>query len=216
MSDEHQLSTHRVEAGPPSPWRVDSTGPIRVTNIELRRFWVTLYQRRLLISAATLSVVLFTALIERSAPGMYTAASKIRIDPVTPTLSSLSDIASLMVDGSYYQTEYVILQGRGLAKRVVESLKLYDDPRFTNPPEEVGVVADLPDEARHIFRTVKRRLSSWGLPISSAPAPQQPAPVPVDPGDRSESWVSTYLSGLTISPIENSRLVTITYSSTSP
>jgi uncharacterized protein involved in exopolysaccharide biosynthesis/Mrp family chromosome partitioning ATPase len=211
MSDERQVSTHRLEAGPPSPWRVDPTGPIRVANVELRRFWITIYKRRWLIAAATLAVVFFTALIERSAPRMYTASSKIRIDPVTPALSSLSDIASLMVDGSYYQTEYVILQGRGLAKRVIESLKLYDDPHFTNPPEEVGVVADLRDDAWRAFTASKRRLSSWGLLVDPAPASSEAPPV-----DPSERWISTYLSGLTISPIENSRLVTITYSSTSP
>jgi len=185
-----------------------------VANVDLRRFWVTLYKRRWLIAAATVAVLLVTALLEHSAPRMYSASSKIRIDPVTPTLSSLSDVASLMVDGSYYQTEYVILQGTGLAERVIESLKLYDDPRFTTPPEEVGVVADARDYAFRAWRALKRRLSSLRLTVASEPP--TPKPVPADPTTRAERWVPSYLSGLTISPIENSRLVTITFSSTSP
>src|SRR5262245_48510959 len=109
MSDEGQLSTQTAEPGLPSPWRVDPARPMRVANVDLRRFWVTFYKRRWLIAAATAAVMLITGLLEQSAPRMYSASAKIRIDPVTPTLSSLSDIASLMVDGSYYQTEYVIL-----------------------------------------------------------------------------------------------------------
>ena len=214
MTDERQVSVQRVEPGLPSPWLVDHGGPARIANLDLRRFWVTLYKRRWLIAAATLAVVLVTGLVERSAPLMYSASAKIRIDPVTPTLSSLSDIASLMVDSSYYQTEYVILQGAALAERVIDSLRLYDDPRFTNPPAEVGVVADAHDSAVRAWRALKRRLSSLGLPVAAQPAPQRPATIAS--GNRAETWVGTYLSGLTISPIENSRLVTITYSSTSP
>jgi uncharacterized protein involved in exopolysaccharide biosynthesis/Mrp family chromosome partitioning ATPase len=187
---------------------------MRVANVDLRRFWVTIYKRRWLIAAATVVVVLVTGLLERSAPMMYSASSKLRIDPVTPALSSLSDVASLMVDGTYYQTEYVILQGAGLAERVIDSLKLYDDTRFTNPPKEIGVLADARDYARRAWEALKRGFLSLGLPVSTAPPPQRP--VPLDPAGRTERWVPTYLSGLTISPIENSRLVTITYASTSP
>lgn len=208
------MSVQRVEPGLPSPWLIDHGGPMKVTNVDLRRFWVTFYKRRWLIAAATVAVVLVTGLLERSAPKMYAASAKIRIDPVIPTLSSVSDIASLMVDGSYYQTEYVILQGAALAGRVIDSLKLYDDPRFTNPPEEVGVVADARDYASRAWRVLKRRLSSLGLAIPAEPASRPP--VTADLADRAEAWVGTYLSGLTISPIENSRLVTITYASTSP
>ena len=214
MSDERQVSTQRVEPGLPSPWLLDHDGPAKITNVDLRRFWLTFYKRRWLIVAATLVVVFVTGLLERSTPMMYVASAKIRIDPVTPTLGSLSDLASLMVDGSYYQTEYVILGGPALAERVIESLKLYDDPRFTNPPQEVGVVADARAYATRAWHALKRRLAWLGLPIPVAPAVRQDATA--DAGNRAEAWVATYLSGLTISPIENSRLVTIAYSSTSP
>ncbi len=62
MSDERQVSAQRVEPGPPSPWLVDHGGPARIANVDLRRFWVTLYKRRWLIAAATVAVVLVTGL----------------------------------------------------------------------------------------------------------------------------------------------------------
>ena len=166
---------------------------MRIANVDLRRFWVTLYKRRWLIAAATVAVVLVTGLLERSAPKMYTASAKIRIDPVMPMLSSLSDIASMMVDSSYYQTEYVILQGAALAERVIESLKLYDEPRFTNPPKEVGVAADARDYAMRAWRALKRRLSSLGLRIAAGPPPQPPGRRPHTkprPGSRPTSPAS--------------------------
>ena len=164
------MSTQRVEPGLPSPWLLDHDGPAKITNVDLRRFWLTFYKRRWLIVAATLVVVFVTGLLERSAPMMYAASAKIRIDPVTPTLSSLSDVASLVVDGSYYQTEYVILGGPALAERVIESLKLYDDPRFTNPPKEVGVIADVRAYATRAWHALRRRLAWLGLAIPVAPA----------------------------------------------
>jgi succinoglycan biosynthesis transport protein ExoP len=214
MNDERHLSQQRVEPGVPSPWLLARDGPAKITDIDLRRFWLTFYKRRWLIFATMLVVVFVTAILERSAPTMYSASAKIRIDPVTPTSGGLTDIASLMVDGSYYQTEYVILGGSALAERVIESLKLYDDPRFTNPPQEVGVVADMRAYVTRAWRALKSRVAWLGLRIPVTREVQQD--VAVDAGNRAEAWVATYLSSLTIAPIENSRLVTITYSSTSP
>ena len=56
----------------------------------------------------------------------------------------------------FYQTQYKLLSGRGLADTVIERLKLYENPEFSRQAEE-GEEAHRPDRPR-LSRGAHRRL----------------------------------------------------------
>jgi uncharacterized protein involved in exopolysaccharide biosynthesis/Mrp family chromosome partitioning ATPase len=130
---------------------------------------------------------------------------------MNPLTSSPSDVASLLVDGSYYKTESVLLQSPSLAKRVIESLKLYDDSRFTQPPKPSGSYGQIEVLVRDGWNRLRSRLISV-----LSPKELKTNETTQNEESRAQELVDAYLTGLTISPIEESRLVTINYSSTSP
>ncbi|MEM9965548.1 MAG: capsular biosynthesis protein, partial [Asticcacaulis sp.] len=87
------------------------------------RFFVAVF---LLVTLAVFVPVLLQA-------PRYTSGSSVMIDPRTMNASPVEDVLSgLPADAATIDTEVEIIRSRTLATRVVESLKLDEDPEF-NP-----------------------------------------------------------------------------------
>lgn len=203
MSDERQLSPYRVEAGVPSPYLQIPDPGASLGVVDLRSYWLIFYKRRLLILAVTLLVGIFTSLANRSAPRVYVATTQIRIDPAGSDIIPLANAAAPVMDGTYYETEYAELQGPELAKRVIEALRLYDEPSFRPAQPIDGFVA----LARALFDRLRPTPPSAGTP---APATETLR------DERARELVPTYSKGLTIAAVQSSRLVNISFASLSP
>lgn len=148
--------------------------------VDLRRWWRQLHRHRFLILAVT-SVTVFLALaVSISSPSLYVATTQIRIDTRPLGIIDVKDVATPAADPSYFETEYVILQGAPLATRVIKAMRLYNVPRFLSDTGGVGP---------------RRALAG---------------------DDPTRDLVRPYLSRLSVTPVENSRLVGISYASTSP
>ena len=200
MSPDRQLTPYRSDSALPSPYLRYGDPPAPGT-VDLRSYWLIFYKRRFLILLVTSLVVLLAALANRSAPKVYVAATQIRIDPAGPEYLPLPNAAAPVMDSSYYETEYAELQSAELAKRVIEELKLYDEPRFIPPPQIEGIVGT----ARALWtRLTSPESDGAGSSGGAADVHQRP------------DLVSMYLHGLTITPVQNSRLVTIGFASPSP
>ncbi len=213
MPEERNLSPYYVGTPTPAPSGL-GTSDLFSSGLNLRRIWVVLYKRRFLIAIAIAVVSAMTLMSERSAPQVYVASAQLRIDPVSPATAS-GDVASMLVDYSYYRTEYLLLESPTLAKRVIRALKLYDDPRFLAAPKPVGRIGHWREET---LGRVKQWTEKAERGVGIAP-PAAPAEAPAEKSDddaRAEALVQAYLAGLKVSPIENSRLVTITYTSPDP
>lgn len=199
MSDERQLSPYRVDSAVPSPYLQypDTSGPAVV---DLRSYWLIFYKRRFLILLVALLVGVLAALANRSVPKIYIATAQIRIDPAGPEYMPLANAAAPVVDNTYYETEYAELRSTELAKRVIEALRLYDDPRLRPAAQVDGIVA-----------TARVMVARFGLLQSRSVTSSDR----MTKDDRAQGLVGTYLRGLTIVPVERSRLVNITFASPS-
>ncbi len=105
----------------------------------------------------------------------------------------------------YYQTQYKILKGRDLTKRVVAKLDLGQVPEFngtlTPPATPVSLVKDV----RQRFLALLWR--------QEAPAPE--APKAVAPPDES-ALVSAFIGRVSVDPVRGSRLVDVSFDSVDP
>lgn len=103
----------------------------------------------------------------------------------------------------YYQTQYKILKGRDLARRVVRRLNLGAVPEFNGtaapPPTPLTFVRDL--RAR------------FGALLGRAPAPVEPPRA--DESSDESALVGAFLSRVQIEPVRGSRLVDVFFQSTS-
>ena len=106
----------------------------------------------------------------------------------------------------YFNTQYQILRGRGLARRVVGRLNL---PVPAGPPS--GIFATL--------GAARSRLGTWiRSQVSSTPqtagAPQE-APARHETSEESAA-IAAFIGGIEVIPIKGTRLVDVTYDSTDP
>src|SRR5437773_10443418 len=106
----------------------------------------------------------------------------------------------------YYNTQFRILKGRDLVRRVVRRLKLGTIPEFNGtavpPPTPVSMIND--------FQT--RLMGLLRKPV--APAPQEAPKVDETPDE--SALVSSFIARVTVEPIRTSRLVDVTFMSADP
>jgi len=174
--------------------------------VHLLDYVKVLHKRRVAALTAFLLVFVSTAVYTFTAKPIYESKVQILIEKENANVVSFKEVFEQnQVADDYYQTQYKILQSRALARRTLDTLRLWDHPQF-NPKGEaafsLGAVVTAP----------VRWLSAWATP-----------PPPIEPGGPAAGEtaaqaraIDRLLSGLTVTPIRNSRLVDVKFSSVSP
>jgi capsular exopolysaccharide synthesis family protein len=148
----------------------------------MRRKWTAIAFFIVVASAIILWTFLTTPI--------YRSTVTIKIDKENPYVLKFKDVYEIeRVEEDYYQTQYKILKSRNLARKVIKSAKLYQNPHFVNAD-------DLSKKAPG--STVNGNNST-----SEGDAPQGVV-------------VDAFLSMLTIEPLQKSRLVRVNFDSHSP
>jgi capsular exopolysaccharide synthesis family protein len=106
----------------------------------------------------------------------------------------------------YYQTQYKILKGRELVRRVVHKLKLETIPEFNG-------TAAKPDTPLTLLTDLQHRVT--GL-LRKSPPPQAVEPARPDETPDEAALVSAFTARLGVEPVRGSRLVDVTFQSTDP
>ena len=171
----------------------------------LDRFAVIYRYRAIAISVlilTTLAVMIQSA----TAVPMYRAHARILIEDERSTaIPGLNSESQFFEDPEpYYNTQYKILQGRDLARRVVTKLQLHAVPEFngTAPSARtwLTIVGGFADRARGLF---------------SSSSTAQEAPAAGETPDES-ALVDTFISRLLVEPSRGTRLVDVSFQSIDP
>ncbi len=96
-------------------------------------FLRVLNERRVLIRNTMLGVCALTAIVVMLMPTLYSSSAVVMLDQRKNSVADLSAVLSaLPTDPSSVQNQIQVLSSRDLALKVIDKLKLYDDPEF-NP-----------------------------------------------------------------------------------
>ena len=185
-----------------------------------------LYRRRYIAATAFILVFALVTVYTFTRTPVYQAAVKIEIDYASPKVVPFAQVTDAAAGGwdsqEYYQTQYQILRSRSLARRTLDSAGLWSHPllagrgRTTAASEGFfsswfdrngGPAAD-PKSARAAKPAAGA--AGDGAPASAielSVAPETAAQTPV---------IDTLLRGITVSPVRNSRLVDVKFSSIDP
>jgi capsular exopolysaccharide synthesis family protein len=130
--------------------------------IHLRDYLRVLQKRRW--TAITFFVILVTvvAVVTFTIQPVYRSAVQILIERENPNVVSIQEV--LAVDATatdYYQTQYEILKSETLARRVIDRLKLGQNPDFQNPSarSEDSTSPDPEENSRRWLKTFLSRLT---------------------------------------------------------
>ncbi len=179
--------------------------------VHLRDYWEVLLRHRWTAIAFFTAVVATTLLATLAAVPTYKATALIEIKAETQKLIAFQDVVQMaQAEREFYQTQYDVLRSRTLARRVIDRLKLADDPVFDPPPARPGVIARTLAWSRGL---VARRKPAPPPDAEAADAPAVPSRPAAAP---EQAIVDRFLGQVDVSPRRNSYLVEVSFFSPSP
>jgi len=135
---------------------------------------------------------------------LYRATARVLIEEERPPIAGFQDTANAYQDPEVYKnTQYAILRGRDLARRVVRKLDLANNPAF-------AAALKRPSGLRAVVSSWRARLGAALAALLGKPAqaPEVPAP---DESAAESALVSAFLAGVRIEPEPLSQIVNVSY-----
>ncbi len=158
-----------------------------------------LYKRRWIAGSAFLVILLTTIVYTFTATPRYEGRVQLLIEPENPNVVNFKEVIDAdQAKADYYQTQYKLLQSRELARKTIDTLKLWDNNEIGSGAQSRGV------------RDLLALIPGW-----PAAAPELPAQA----GDETTAEAKTidaFLDHLVVAPVRNSRLVDVAFQSKDP
>ncbi len=179
----------------------------------LRDYWQVILKRLRYGIPIFCGTVALGLLFSFLSPTLYTARSTLKIEPQNPVFSSVPGVGELpasaqmgnSVNNDYYSTQFALLKSRPLAARVIKGLGLETNPGLSRGTFDVmsWIMWPVNFLADSFNSLLFPRPKSTGKPTAYE--------LGVSPG-----LVSRYLNFLTVTPVKNTRLVDVTFSTPDP
>ncbi|HEX8286390.1 MAG TPA: polysaccharide biosynthesis tyrosine autokinase [Pyrinomonadaceae bacterium] len=182
----------------------------------VRQYFNIVYKRLPLILALTILTTAVAAFYMYRQPSVFLAQTEMLIEPRKPKIQSKDSInINFANDVNYSSTQLKLLENFDLMMDVVTGLGLHRQPNLLGNQNK-GVLATF----RSIFSSDKTSESKdASLPVLSETTVTGSAdqiPLTPEEEERAQAYASTFLSGLTVTQIEQTNLVTISVKSTNP
>ncbi len=155
----------------------------------LLHYWRILKKRRWTVASTVCIIFALSVISTLKTTPLYQATSKVAIFPETPNVLGFKDAGNGLPDYDYeatLETQAAILRSDALAMKVIEAMRLDQNPKFTTATRAVAKDSDL-------------------VSSSMQPDPEQAA-----------ALLGKFRSGLSVQLIPNSRLVQISYTHPDP
>jgi polysaccharide biosynthesis transport protein len=189
--------------------------------VHLRDYLSVLSKRRRLVISVFLLVLLAGLVAFFPKNTLYTASATLKIEPQNP-LGTVGEAVNVQYNNSggydYYKTQFELLKSRRLAKKVITDLNLGANPAFLQKRRTV-VLKRLTAGIAALSKSVVSPV----LAFVSPPAPS-PSPTPTtiqlnrteEEENRIQGLIGQYLSMLNVSPIRDTRLVQVEFTTLDP
>jgi capsular exopolysaccharide synthesis family protein len=172
------------------------------SDLSLVHYLQILYRRRYIAVSAFLLVFFAVTLYTVTATRIYQATSRILIERDTPNVVSFQEVLDQGAQtDDYYETQYAILRGRGLARRTIDALGLWTHPLVNQQP---GF------SARGLIMRPFNAMQQWFDPPRTIEAPG------AEETAAQSRVIDRFLANLNVEAVRYSRLVDITYRSPDP
>src|SRR5436190_7404807 len=186
---------------PPPPLTYGTDGDVHI----LDRLAVLYRYRRIAITVFLLTTAALMIQGYSTTP-MYQAKAQIEIDAERATaLPGITNADYYEDPDPYYKTQYRIIKGRELTRRVVKKLSLQDRPEFNGTEKPKATPFSM-------LRDAEQRVLGLVQPKKEEP-PEAPK---VDEAPDESGLISAFISRVDVAPITGSKLVEITFKSSDP
>ncbi len=177
--------------------------PQEEKEVNLRDYWKVILKRRWTIVAFFFIVLITTAVITFTMTPIYRGTTTIQINKENPQIVDFKELFAVnTMDLDYYQTQYKILESRTLSRRVIQSMRLSENPEFLPKPE-----TPFQKWASAILSPISNLLSFFESQESKN------ASRDFTESSKETILINQFLKKLKVEPIRNSRLVKIHFDS---
>ncbi len=179
--------------------------------IDLFDIWRIALKRKWIIVSAVLIVLIITAIHLFTRVPLYKATATIIIENPSSNMLDINEAYPSSpyyqydFTGTYFNTQLRLLTSRSMAERVARRMSLSDRPELQAVQEH----------RKNIFQTFKDFVTLKWL-FKKKPAEEETDSESVFEQNPNEVYAFTVLGGLSVSPIEETRLVAVGYSSPHP
>ncbi len=178
--------------------------------IDLLGYWHVIRKRLSLVIGVVFAVLVLTTIYAYMQTPLYTAKGTILLKPGSPQIMQGKDATQddqNIYDSDMYEnfqkTQLEILRSRTLGAYVVRAENLEHNPAFLGPKPQPGLIASALSSVSH-----------WLNHTNGRKARPHPVDDPTEHNGVPPALISHYLSGLKVSPVTDTDLVTIEYVST--
>ena len=172
------------------------------SDLSLVHYLQILYRRRYVAVSAFVVVFMGVTLYTVTSTRIYEASTRLLIERDRPNVVSFQEVLDQGAQtDDYYETQYAILRGRGLARRTIDSLKLWNDPLFNQQP---GF------SVRGLLMTPFNAMTRWFEPPRQIEAPG------AEETTAQSRVIDRFLANLDVEAVRYSRLVDVSYRSSDP
>jgi polysaccharide biosynthesis transport protein len=197
----------RPDAGPDRHGeRSHSAAPSDERETHLLDYVRVLYRRRWTAATVFLLVLGTVTVYTFTATPIFEAKSRLLIESDERNVVSFQQVVEEdQTKADYYQTQYNILQSRALARKTLDSLKLWDKAPFGGEQPEPFSLTRTVLEAPFAVVSLFRSGDAGEVNRNTIPG--------ADETEEQSRAIDVFLAGLTVSPVRNSRLVDVKYRS---
>jgi succinoglycan biosynthesis transport protein ExoP len=180
----------------------------------LRDYWNILRKRKRHMLLIFCGAIALGLIFNFSSPTLYTAKSTLKIELQSPAVTGVGGVAETRQEAGggpydFYQTQYSLLKSGPLAARIIKSLGLESNAAFT---ARQGL--DAFTAAFTWFTTSIGNFVNWIAKLVKGVEPREPRPAKYELGVA--PWlVRQYQKFLEVTPVRNTRLVDIYFSTPS-
>lgn len=179
--------------------------------LDLRRLWGALWRRKLLLVGTVALITGVAVAYVQTATPLYRGQALVRIQPGKAMVVDLPDVNERFeANGATIESEIELLRSRAFAERMVEKLRLAQDPEFNAQlrPEAQGPMAEL----KHRLGELQDLLRSYVPGVVEAA--EQPAAV--DPAVGMARVVDRFEAGLSVEQVSKSYVLDIRFTAEDP
>ena len=181
-------------------------------HIDLRDYLRVLVKRRWTIITVFAVIFITVAIHTFTATPIYQSTVRLVIEKENPNVVSIEEVMAVDSSGTdYYQTQYKIIESRGVAREVIKRLHLGDSEEFFPKPKD--------DFVSNLKRSINETIQSWKDTVEDLISGKQDevkVKGPQEGYDADSELVSNFISRIEVSPIRNSRLVDLSFEAKNP
>lgn len=170
---------------------------------DIRKYIEIIWRHKIVIFSCLIVATITTLVGSLLTKPVYKADAKLEISRENPNIIKFQEVFQVENrDDEFYETQFILLKSKSLARHVIEKMNLQQYPEFSPKREEK------PSLMSGLLATVKGIITKDRVAGGNEKAKSEV--------DESDSLVNAFIDRIIVSPIRNSQLVDISFLANDP